>query len=101
MATKTAVAKAEEQKLPQIQEEDYADRYSGEGTVKNIDPSKLIIPQVRILQGQSPQVKKNNVNYVEGAEPGMIFLSASVPPLVSGDEGILFQPCAFQSRWEV
>ncbi|HSH65320.1 MAG TPA: hypothetical protein VLB84_05840, partial [Bacteroidia bacterium] len=31
------------------------------------------IPILRILQDQSPQVKRHNEKYIEGAKPGMIF----------------------------
>jgi hypothetical protein len=49
----------------------------------------------------SPQTKRNNVAYIEGAQPGMIFLSSYHEPLVDGDKGIIFQPALFQTKWEV
>ena len=79
--------------------EDYADRYAGEGT--RVDSEHTITPQVRILQGGSPQVKKASVAYVDGAAPGMIYLSSYFKPLVPGDVGIVFQPCLFQAPWDV
>jgi hypothetical protein len=95
--TKQQVAKNDEPMLPAAQ--DYADKYAGEGTY--VDSEHSITPRVTILQGLSPQVKKNNVAYVEGAAPGMIFLSSYHKPLIHGEEGILFQPCVFQTKWEV
>jgi hypothetical protein len=79
--------------------EDYADKYAGEGTY--VDREHTITPRASILQGLSPQVKRQNVAYVEGAQPGMIFLSSYHQPLVDGEEGIIFQPCLFQTMWEV
>jgi hypothetical protein len=78
---------------------DYADKYSGEETF--VDREHMVTPQIKILQGLSPQIKKNNVAYVEGATPGMIFLSSYHKPLIHGEDGILFQPCLFQPCWEV
>jgi hypothetical protein len=78
---------------------DYADKYKGEGT--HVNEEYTITPRVVILQGLSPQVKRNNPAYVEGAQPGMIFLSLYHRPLVDGNEGIIFQPCVFRAVWDV
>jgi hypothetical protein len=78
---------------------DYADKYAGEGT--HVAAEHSVTPRISILQGATPQVKKNNVAYVEGAQPGMIFLSSYHAPLIDGEEGIIFQPCLLQTPWEV
>jgi hypothetical protein len=99
--TKQQVAKNEEEvrnNLPATHE-DYADKYAGEETY--VDKEHTITPRATILQGLSPQVKRNNVAYVEGATPGMIFLSSYHKPLIHGEQGIIFQPCVFQVGWEV
>jgi hypothetical protein len=85
--------------LPAQSQEDYADKYEGEETY--VDREDTITPRVSILQGLSPQVKRQNVAYVEGAQPGMIFLSSYHQPLIDGEEGIVFQPALFQTKWEV
>lgn len=77
----------------------YEDQYAGEGTFT--EEKYTITPRVSILQALSPQVKKQNVAYVEGAAPGMIYLDTYHSPLISGDDGIYFQPCWFETRWEV
>lgn len=77
----------------------YENKYAGKGTFT--EEKYTITPRVSILQALSPQVKKQNVAYVEGAQPGMIYLDTYHNPLISGDEGILFQPCWFEPRWEV
>lgn len=55
-----------------------------------------LVPQMYILQAQSPQVLKRNPAYIEGAEAGMIWLRNVPNPLVPGEEGIDFQPCWFE-----
>jgi hypothetical protein len=94
------MAKAVQEVKNQVPAEaSYEDQYAGEGTYT--DAKYTITPRVSILQALSPQVKKQNVAYVEGATPGMIYLDSYHAPLVHGDEGILFQPCWFETRWEV
>jgi hypothetical protein len=95
---KNQVQPRDEDQLPH-HAEDYADQYAGEETF--VDREHTITPKVTILQGLSPQVKRNNVAYVDGAQPGMIFLSSYHQPLVDGEKGIVFQPCLFQTPWEV
>jgi hypothetical protein len=97
--TKSQVAKQETEHQQLAHNEDYSDKYAGEETY--VDKEHTITPRATILQGLSPQVKRNNVAYVEGATPGMIFLSSFHKPLIHGEEGILFQPCVFQVLWEV
>jgi hypothetical protein len=87
----------QEQQLPAT--DDYADKYAGEGTA--VDAQYQITPMARIVQANSPFVKRTNMQYIDGAQPGMIVLSNSAEPLVEGEEGILFQPCWFGTVWEV
>ena len=54
-----------------------------------------LVPLIYVLQPLSPQVNKRNAAYLDGAEPGMIWLRNSADPLVDGEEGIVFQPCFF------
>jgi len=58
-----------------------------------------LVPLIYILQPLSPQVNKRNPDYIEGAEPGDIWLRNSPNPIVPGDEGVLFQPCYFSKDW--
>lgn len=54
-------------------------------------------PIVRVLQSGSPQVKKQTEAYIEGAEPGKIWLrNAGEFELVDGETGFDFQPCHYQ-----
>jgi hypothetical protein len=51
-----------------------------------------IIPRISLLQGLSPQVQRQNSEYIEGAEPGAFWLRISSPAIVAGEEGFDFQP---------
>jgi hypothetical protein len=75
-----------------------AERYSsGRGLSKS--QSDNMIPLIYVLQAQSPQVLKKNPSYIPGAEAGDIWLRNAADPIVKGDEGMLFQPCAFYKEW--
>lgn len=60
------------------------------------EASDNLVPLVYILQPLSPQVLKKNENYIEGAEPGNIWLKNSEDPF---HETITFQPCFFEKYW--
>lgn len=51
----------------------------------------LLTPMVRVLQALSPEVEKKGINYIQGAEPGMILIK-NIPNGLFGDGGFLFQP---------
>jgi hypothetical protein len=54
-----------------------------------------LLPLVVILQKQSPQVEEQDSRYIDGAKPSDIWLRNAPKPIVKGNEGIIFQPCAF------
>lgn len=56
----------------------------------------LAIPFLKILQDLSPQTKKRDEEYVDGAEPGMFFETVS-RTLWDGDEGLVAVPCHYLS----
>lgn len=58
-----------------------------------------IVPLIYVLQAQSPQCNRRGPDYVEGAEAGAFWLRGSGLPAISGDEGLLFQPCFFSKDW--
>ena len=43
--------------------------------MEHMGADDLALPFIRILGDLSPQVKKSKAEYIEGAEPGMLFLS--------------------------
>ncbi|MBW2636066.1 MAG: hypothetical protein JRC86_00825 [Deltaproteobacteria bacterium] len=53
------------------------------------------IPYLTLLQDGSPQCKKKDGAYIEGAEEGMLFNTVT-KEVFNGKDGILFQPCATQ-----
>ncbi len=93
-AASKAVAKKDKNELA-VPFDFEADAGAGmEGT----DSDSFAIPFLRILQKLSPQCDKAKAEYVEGAEPGMLFNSVS-GRLYDGDEGVHFLPCVFQRRF--
>lgn len=62
---------------------------------ESLTQTDLAIPFVRILQDLSPQTKKRDEAFVEGAEAGMLYesVSQSVWPL---EDGALMIPCHYQ-----
>jgi hypothetical protein len=57
-----------------------------------------LIPFLAILQDGSPQVKKREAKYIDGAEAGMI-LKTDTGLLIPGDVGAMFQPCYRQKKF--
>lgn len=57
----------------------------------------VAIPFMRILQSNSPQVKRQNGKYVEGAEAGQFFNSAT-QRTYSGDAGLYVVPVHFERQ---
>lgn len=74
--------------------DDILNEYAGAGT--SSDAAHNVVPLLYVLQSNSPAVNKRGDSYVEGAEPGDIWLRNANTPIVKGDEGVLFQPVAFQ-----
>ncbi len=56
--------------------------------LSNMSMEDLSIPFLRILGDMSPQVKKSKEEYVEGAEPGMIFNTVT-REIFNGEKGCL------------
>lgn len=59
-----------------------------EGQHDQFDREDLKLPFLRVLQDMSPQVKKRDPGYIEGAEPGMI-LNTGTGELFDGDQGVV------------
>jgi len=60
------------------------------------EASDNLVPLITVLQPLSPQVLKKNESYIEGAEPGQIWLKNSEDPFY---DSITFQPCFFEKYW--
>jgi hypothetical protein len=90
------VVKPEESALP-AELFDMAAQDAGKGVSTAQEDN--MVPLVYVLQALSPQCNKRNGAYIEGAEPGAILLKNAPKPIVNGEEGMTFQPCAFFKRW--
>ena len=66
--------------------------------MEHIGADDLALPFIRILGDLSPQVKKSKAEYVEGAEPGMLFNTVS-KELYDGDKGITVVPCYYKREY--
>lgn len=64
------------------------------------DAADNIVPLIYLLQSGSKQCKPRDPDYIQGAKEGDIWLRNSGRPLISGEEGILVQPCFFGKYWQ-
>lgn len=62
------------------------------------DQSSFALPFISILQALSPQCKKKDPAYIEGAEEGMFFNSVE-GTITDGDIGVDFVPVYFAQRY--
>jgi len=62
------------------------------------DRDAFSIPFLVILQKGSPQVDKDDPNYIKGAEPGHFFNTVA-KEVYDGKKGITVIPCAYQRRF--
>jgi hypothetical protein len=63
------------------------------------DQADNLIPLIYVLQPLSPVCNKRDPSYIEGAEPGALWLKNSANPIVDGETGFVFQPCFFSKDW--
>lgn len=81
---------------------DLAERPSwmGEGTrgSEEVTIQDVTIPRLSIIQDLSPQRKKNQAEYIEGAEEGMLFNTVTNELFTSS---VLFVPVYFRLEWLV
>lgn len=89
-----AVATVEDQ-FP-MEQPDYM-KDSGRGQ-ENVGMEDMTIPRIDVIQDLSPQHKKNKPEYIEGAEPGMLF--NSVTGRLYG-ENLFFVPVYFRKEWVI
>lgn len=63
--------------------------------LENVRPEDQAIPFLRVLQALSPQLKRTNAGYIDGAKEGDIF--NTVDRLIwDGSKGVLVIPCWFR-----
>jgi len=74
--------------------EDHMDEDAGKGLSK--DSADNLVPLIYLLQPTSPQAEPRNPAYIEGAQPGMIWLKNHADGIIDGEnEGMLVQLCHF------
>ena len=56
------------------------------------------IPFLRVLQSMSPQLKKSDGKYIQGAEEGNLFNTVT-ETLYDGTEGVTIIPCAYKKKF--
>ena len=64
----------------------------------NLGMDDLAIPFLRILSDTSPQIKKRDPLYIEGAESGMIY-NTLTKEIYDGEVGVGVIPCAYQRQY--
>ena len=64
---------------------------------EEVTSSDIQIPFIRIIQALSPQLKKTDPSFIEGASQGDIFNTVT-KTLWNGEEGILVIPSYFQQK---
>ena len=69
---------------------------AGEGT--SYDSSEMQIPFVRIIQALSPQIKKKDPMYIEGADQGDAFNTVT-SQFWNGEEGLVVVPCYQETKF--
>lgn len=65
---------------------------------ENVTVDDLSIPRLDVIQALSPQRKKKDPEYIDGAEEGMLFNSVSKKLY---GEKVTFVPCFFRKEWLV
>ena len=64
----------------------------------NLGMDDLAIPFLRILSDTSPQIKKRDPQYIEGAESGMIY-NTLTKEIYDGEVGAKVIPCEYQRQY--
>lgn len=72
---------------------DYINEDAGKGT--STAQADNLVPMIMVLQPLSPECLETSDKFIEHARPGDIMLKGLVDPIIQGNEGVLFQPCAF------
>lgn len=85
----------QQQAIAQMNNMFEADAGSG---FEEADASAYAIPFIQILQSGSPQCKRSDGAYIQGAQEGM-FYNTVTGKLYNGDEGILVIPCHYSNRF--
>ena len=64
----------------------------------NMGSDDFALPFLRVLGQLSPETKKRDAKYVEGAEPGMIFNTVT-KQTYDGEKGLNIIPCGYKREY--
>jgi hypothetical protein len=67
---------------------------------ENVTTNDITIPRLSIIQSLSPQQKRNDAEYIPGAEAGMVFNSVT-KKLYDGEAGLTIIPVYFKPEWVI
>ena len=70
----------------------------GNAGSEDVGARDMILPRVDVLQALSPQIKKSDASYIDGAEQGLIF--NTVTGQIYGSS-VTFIPVLFRKEWTV
>ena len=77
----------------------FDDNLLSEGTgLEEASADDYAIPFLRVLQSMSPQLKKSDGKYIQGAEEGMFFNTVT-ESIYDGTEGVSIIPCAYKKKY--
>ena len=65
---------------------------------ENMTTDDMLIPRLKILQAQSPEVNKADAAHVKGAEAGQIIDTVSAN-LADGDKGVTVVPVSYRKTF--
>lgn len=71
---------------------------SNEGAGLDYDTNDLQIPFIRVIQALSPQIKKSDPAYIDGASQGDIFNTVTGQHW-DGEEGVIVIPCYQETKY--
>ena len=66
---------------------------------ENVKTTSLALPILKLLQNGSGEAQRRNQNYVEGAEPGMLFNTVT-KQLYDGAKGVSVIPCHYKLEYQ-
>jgi hypothetical protein len=80
---------------------DYLQKYTDDkGKGYSNEAADSVVPFLDVCAStQNPQLNPKHEKYIAGIVLGDIMIKGGTPPFVSGQKGLLVQPCAFDKAW--
>ena len=94
MSESKALTKTEEKALADVMNQFGLEDRAGEGQ-EGATAEDYAMPFLALLQSGSPQVKRTDARYIDGAQDGM-FMNTVDKELFNGEEGVRIVPCAYR-----